>query len=149
MIPKIEHTPEATLKATQIIAAALMAGVVSTIGMVLFLINNEVIGVDVRGNLISLIMAGGSLVSLMLLSVLTIWPVKATTEFPLHTLWQRRMVIRFALLEGAALLNAVGAIVERQWWSFALLLGIFILMILFFPTRTRFEHFIETHTPLS
>lgn len=148
MMPKIEHSPESTLKATQIIASGLMAGVVSTVGMVSFLVTNEVVGIHVQGNTISLVMAALTAMTLLLLAVLWNLPVKSTADRPVYTIWQQRMVLRFAFLEGGALFNAVACIVEREWWSFALLLGVLTLMILLFPTRKRFDRFLETHAPL-
>ncbi len=143
---RVEHSPEATLTATRIIALALMAGVLSTSGVVIFLVNNPVIPIQVKGNTVSQVMAALSAINLLALAFLSSWGVSKQNTDPLHLVWQRRMVIRFALLEGTALLNAVAYIIERQWWSFGLLVGTLILMAVLFPTRSRFEHFIETHS---
>jgi hypothetical protein len=144
-MPRIEHTPEATLKATQIIALALMAGVISTSAIMTFVVNNSVVGVSLAGNKVSLIMAGITVLNMLLLAVVARWKVPRRPGVRLHEVWQRRMVIRFALLEGTALLNAVAGIIERQWWTFVIFGVVFVLMCVLFPTRTRFNWFLETN----
>ncbi|WP_437192369.1 hypothetical protein [Planctomicrobium sp. SH527] len=143
---QIEHTPEATLKATQIIALALIAGIVSTCGIVVFLGQNDLIRIPPTGNLISLVMVGLTALGLIVLTFLSMLPAPEKAEpANLPSIWQGRMVVRFILLEGAALLNAVAYVVELQWWSLAVLVGVFALMLVLFPTKARFDRFLKSH----
>lgn len=143
---QIEHTPEATLKATQIIALALIAGIVSTCGIVVFLGQNDLIRIPPTGNLVSLVMVGLTALSLVALTFIAMLPAPQKAEpTNLPAIWQGRMVIRFIFLEGAALLNAIAYVVDLQWWSLAILAGIFVLMLILFPTKGRFDRFIQSH----
>lgn len=143
---QIEHTPEATLKATQIIALALIAGIVSTCGIVVFLGQNDLIRIPPTGNLVSLVMVGLTALSLVALTFIAMLPAPQKAEpANLPAIWQGRMVIRFIFLEGAALLNAIAYVVDLQWWSLAILAGIFVLMLFLFPTKGRFDRFIQSH----
>jgi len=140
-----ETTPEFTLKSTQIIALGLIAGVVSTIGIVIFLITNEIIGVTVQGQTVSLVMAGITLAVLCAVPAIPRLISKPNDPEKLLLSWQQQVVIQMALIEGAALSNAVACLVERHWWSFALMLGTLGVMLWKFPTRSRFEQFLEAH----
>ena len=63
--------------------------------------------------------------------------------------YQKRMIIRFALLEGAAMLNLVAALISRQPYSLALAGLMAAIMILRFPTRGRVEAFVKSQTELA
>jgi len=56
--------------------------------------------------------------------------------------YQTRMIMKLALLEGAAFFNVICTIIEHNWWSLGiagLLVG---WMLTNFPTRTRVERWI-------
>jgi hypothetical protein len=142
---RIEHSPEATLKGTQLIAVMLMAGIISSMVIVVFIINNGVIERLNSGRAVSLVMAGLTLLSFLLLAALSQLRVRQPARLAIHEIWQRRMVLRFALLEGTALLNGAAAICERNWWAFALMVGVFAVMAWLFPTQSRFDRFLEKH----
>jgi hypothetical protein len=57
--------------------------------------------------------------------------------------YQIRMIIGLALLEGAAFFNLVACLVEHNWWSLAIAGCLVVWMLALFPTRTRVEQWIE------
>lgn len=57
----------------------------------------------------------------------------------LFSIFQIRMIIRLALLEGASLFNLIGYMVERQWWTIAIVALLLTNMILCFPTLNQFD----------
>jgi hypothetical protein len=57
--------------------------------------------------------------------------------------YQTRMIIRFALLEGVAFFNTVALIAEHNWWSLAIVGVLVMAMLAMFPTRTKVEYFVE------
>src|SRR5262249_15847899 len=60
------------------------------------------------------------------------------------TLYQTRMLIRAAPVEGAAFLNLIAFLVEGQAFSLGIALGLLLVLILQFPTRDGVERWIET-----
>jgi hypothetical protein len=59
-------------------------------------------------------------------------------------MYQVKLIIGMAMLEGAAFLNLVACMAEHNWWSMAVTGALVLLMLLQFPTRTRVEQWIET-----
>jgi hypothetical protein len=58
-------------------------------------------------------------------------------------IYQTRMIIGLALLEGAAFFNLVACLVEHNWWSLVIAGCLVVWMLALFPTRTRVEQWIE------
>jgi hypothetical protein len=56
---------------------------------------------------------------------------------------QTRMIIRFALVEGAAFLNLIAFMTEHAKWSLGVAGGLVLVMLAMFPTRTKVAHWIE------
>jgi hypothetical protein len=59
-------------------------------------------------------------------------------------IYQTKLIIGLALLEGVVFLNLIACMQEHNWWSLAIAGGLVLLMLLQFPTRTRLEQWIET-----
>lgn len=64
-------------------------------------------------------------------------------EVRLSELYQTKLIIGMALLEGAAFFNLVSYMAERQWWTLAVVGGLLLLMVSMFPSVTRFEAWAE------
>jgi hypothetical protein len=57
--------------------------------------------------------------------------------------YQTRMIVRFALVEGAAFLNLIAFMTEHAKWSLAIAGGLVLVMLVIFPTRTKVAHWLE------
>ncbi len=146
----------AVLKTMQIIAGAMILGVLIT-GAVAFSLT---IGAEVdaeRPLLLAGIAAG---LSLLALAVCAMVPANVSAalqeehgsparELAFYTAYQSRMIIRFAFVEGAAFLNLVAAIVDKQLYSLAFAGLMVLIMLALFPTRGRIERFAKSQVELS
>jgi hypothetical protein len=65
-----------------------------------------------------------------------------------YGLYQTRMILRYALLEGAAFFCIIATIIEHNWWTLGVAGGLVLIMLTIFPTRTRVEHWMETQRML-
>lgn len=63
-------------------------------------------------------------------------------------LYQTRMVLGLALLEGAAFFNLVAYLLEGHWWSLAVTAGLVALMLSAFPTRGRLTQWVADREQL-
>lgn len=61
----------------------------------------------------------------------------------LFPIYQQRLIISLALLEGPGFLNCVGYLTEGQWFSLAAIAVLVILMSMLFPTLNHFENWAE------
>ena len=60
--------------------------------------------------------------------------------------YQMELIIKLALLEGAAFMNGVAYLVEIRWWSLAAMGALLAVMCLKFPTKGRITTWIERRT---
>tara|TARA_B100000029_G_scaffold350205_1_gene342616 strand:+ start:3531 stop:3941 length:411 start_codon:yes stop_codon:yes gene_type:complete len=63
--------------------------------------------------------------------------------------YQTRLIIKLALLEGAAFINIVALQAEQSWWSLGTAGFVVILMIAGFPTRSKIEFWIQAQKEMS
>jgi hypothetical protein len=139
----------APLRAMQIVAGALMAGVVF-FGVIVIV--NGSLNQPPKAGILSFI--GVGFAALMFVLHLIVPGIMAknvklestgTSEVERWCgMYQTKMIIAFALLEGAAFLNLVACMSEHNWWSLAVAGGLVLIMAVQFPTRTRVEQWIET-----
>jgi len=146
---------ETALRTMQIIAGALIAGVAAAIIVVLLTIDGEPEPSSLLGNV-----AGA--VSILALVVCAIVPASMgaqwqfgsgvseaeSRELAYYAAYQTRMIIRFALLEGAAFFNIVAAAFDRQPYSLLIAAVLAGIMLAMFPTRSRVEKFVKSQTEL-
>ena len=147
-------TADGRIRAMQIIAGALIAGVVVFGIVVVFVVG--ALNQPPAAGIVKYMALGFIVLELVPFALV---PTFVTTESITRSqpenrmlseeerpygLYQTRMIIRFALLEGAAFLNLVATIIEHHWWNLAAAGGLAFLMLLMFPTRTRVEQWIET-----
>ena len=142
-------TPEQAVRVMQIIAIALVMGVV-----LLGLISVFVVGAlddPPGGFIISLIAAvfasGAFVMHLIVPGMMTPPPGRDTPsadELTLYQQFQARTIVGLAMLEGAAFFNIIATIVEHNWWSLAIAGCLVFWMLAMFPTQTRIKHWVET-----
>jgi hypothetical protein len=61
----------------------------------------------------------------------------------LYGVFQTKMIIGLALLEGAGFMNLIAYMTGGQWWSLATVGLLLLLMAMMFPTLTKFESWAE------
>lgn len=153
-MPDISPTPDARIRVMQIIAGALIAGVV-VFGIVVVFALGALNQPPVEGT-IKYMALGFIVLELVPFALVPTFVTgdSITRAQPGNRLlegeglaygpYQARMIIRFALLEGAAFFNLVAVIIEHHWWNLAAAGALAFLMLLMFPTRTRVDQWIET-----
>lgn len=60
--------------------------------------------------------------------------------------YQVELIIKVALLEGAAFYNIIAYRVEQQPWTLAIIAALLVFILMQFPTRSRIRNRIETET---
>jgi F0F1-type ATP synthase membrane subunit c/vacuolar-type H+-ATPase subunit K len=147
------NIPETPLQTMQVITLAMVSGVV-VFGVVAAVLAGGLPGPP-TGKMISLlaaVVAGMLFVAHLVVpgmvgrSVLTA-DVRAD-DAKLMGVFQAQLLIRLALLEGAAFLNLVVFLIEHNWWSLAIAGGLVFWMLSLFPTRTRVAHWMEDQRAL-
>lgn len=64
-------------------------------------------------------------------------------------IYQMKLIIGMAMLEGAAFINLVACMTEHNWWSMAVVGGLVLFMLIQFPNRSRVEQWMETQQLIS
>lgn len=64
----------------------------------------------------------------------------------LAPVYQVELIVKIALLEGAAFYNIIAYYLERQWWSLAVVAMLLGLIAIQFPTVTRIQQRLENQT---
>ena len=141
--------PAKVVRTSQIICVAMIMGVSMFLGIVLISP-----GKQVTPPTLSYIGAGGALLMIGLqFVVLSVFVNSQKKRFlsdqivnldgQLFSLFQTKMIIGLAMLEGAAFFNLVANMVERQWWSLAVVGVLLFLMAISFPTFPRVESWVQ------
>lgn len=147
---------ETAVRGMQIIAVALMMGVLVFLGVVLVTTAGRI---DDSPEMITMIAAGFAL--LMCANYFVIPPIivraqlKKPTPVGLHLkteeekvqwccgIYQTQMIIGFALLEGAAFFNLVAMLLDHCVASIALVTLLLLLMVATFPTRDKVSFWVQ------
>ena len=144
-------TPEQAVRVMQIIAGALVMGVV-TFGLVAVFIVGA-FDEPADGFIISAIAAafasGAFVMHLVVPGMMTAssrGDAAAADESSLYQIYQVRMIVGLAMLEGAAFFNIIATILEHNWWSLAIAGVLVLWMLAMFPTTTRVKHWVETQS---
>jgi hypothetical protein len=148
------HSIDQPLRLMQIIAGALIMGVV-----MFALIATLALGALNEAPSNTMIAYIGAGFAVMVVAAHLVVPeavkaaaLKATSDRDAEFLcgiYQTRMIIALALLEGAAFFNIVALMIAHTWWSLAIAGALLLLMLARFPTRTSIEHWIETQQLMS
>lgn len=146
---------DTAIRTMQIIAGALMLGVVAFGGVVGMLLAGRAAD-DSSAQIISYVAAGASLLALVVVaSVPASLGQSVDPDAPAEAkerarcgAYQTRMIVRFAILEGVAMLNLVAALIEGQRFNLVIAGFMLLCMALLFPTRSRVESFIKGQSQL-
>jgi hypothetical protein len=144
-------TPEQAIRVMQIIAAALVMGVVlfGLIALFVFGALDDPSGGFII-SLIAVVFASGAFVMHLIVPNLMTPPSSADVaggdDLALYKQYQARTIVGLAMLEGAAFFNIIATIVEHNWWSLAVAGVLVFWMLAMFPTRTRVKHWVETQS---
>lgn len=142
------------LRTMQIIAGALMMGVISFAAVAVFMGLQK----EVADPFIAYIAAGFAV--LMFVVHLFVPPMISngmisqlrhandirdeSSTAGLIGAYQTHLIIALAMLEGAAFFNLVAYIIAVQWWSLVIVGMLLLAMAMKFPTRFKVESWIET-----
>jgi hypothetical protein len=66
----------------------------------------------------------------------------------LFGVFNTRVIIRAALLEGGAFFCCIIYMSSQLWWTLATALGLLAVMAIFFPTRGRFDDWVREEREL-
>jgi TRAP-type C4-dicarboxylate transport system permease large subunit len=135
------------LTVMRIIAGALIAGV----GLFLaFVLSRNPFAQPPTGQQMSLMAVGFAAINTILQFGVPFVIRSGQQMGPANTVEQRaaaifftRMLIRLALLEGAAFFNIIALMQEGNSWTLVVIGVLLLIMLSLWPTRTRFEQFIE------
>lgn len=146
------------LRVMQIIAFALMMGVMSFFGVVLVVTQGNVFGMQQPG-LITIIAAGFAFIMIVnhfvipsiianaqlkrLAGVGTSDAEKEQRVASLANVYQVHLIVGLALLEGAAFFNLIALMIGKSAASIAVIVVLLSLMLFKFPTRTKVTWWIQ------
>jgi hypothetical protein len=142
--------PTAVVRISQIVAGALITGVVIFAGIAFFIAN----GAPPPTPLISLIAVAFAGVIAVMRFVVPRLMVGATKNqlrgmpepellLRLAGLYQSKTIVGLALLEGAAFFNLVAYTIEKQLWTYGIVAFLLTLMAMSFPSEGQFESWAE------
>lgn len=125
------------LRTVQIIAGALMLGVIAFGVVAAVMVQGRAAG----DPLLAYVAAGFAVFALVLRSLLPNLMAGAEGDAP--AIYQTQTIVRYALLEGAALFNLVAYLIAAQWWSVAVAGVLLAAMGFGFPTRGKYETWLQ------
>ncbi len=142
--------PESVGRISQIIAGALIAGVVMFACAAFFVAKGE----PAKSPMLALIGAGMAVMAVVvrfIVPTIIVNGAKArlkeasTTEVmaQLAGLYQTKMIIGMAVLEGAAFVSLIAYITEKQFWSYGVVAFLLGVMAISFPSQGQFEGWAE------
>ncbi len=152
MFPPEGSDPRQLVRVMQIICGALMMGLLM-FGVIASVIRFGNPGKPVAAfPIVSYLGAGFALQNIVLSFVIPSLSIKATLKrmvslrpiedlrkLDLYGVYQTRMIIGCALLEGAGFFNLVAVIIDGHIWSFAVVAILIALMAMSFPTYERVD----------
>ncbi len=152
MLPPEGTDPRQLVRTMQIICGALMMGVLS-FAFVVVMIRFGKAGRPPADFPMMAYMAAGMaaimiitklvitplIVSAGLKQIASLRPLEALTKLDLYGVYQTRMIVGCALLEGAAFFNLISVITEGQVWTFGVVALLLALMAASFPTYERVD----------
>jgi hypothetical protein len=154
------------LRVMQIIASVLMGGVLSFLGISLFVVQQQGRGLgQAPGPMISILALAFFMTAALLWSFVpaqlargqvgsiaagTWTPAQGTTTAAytgdtskLVAVFQTKMIIAYALLEGAAFFGCIAYLLEAEALALVAVVGPVALMLLTFPTRPRLDLWLQ------
>ena len=142
--------PESVGRISQIIVGALIAGVVMFACVAFFVAKGE----PAKSPMLALIGAGMAVMAVVVRFIVPTIIVNggkarlkesSATEVmtQLAGLYQTKMIIGMAVLEGAAFVSLISYISERQFWSYGVVAFLVGVMAISFPSQGQFESWAE------
>ncbi|MEK6260218.1 MAG: hypothetical protein AABP62_16490 [Planctomycetota bacterium] len=142
--------PESVGRISQIIAGALIMGVVIFACLAFFIAKGE----PANSPMIALMGAGMAVMMIVVRFVMPIVIVNgakarlkeaadADRMTQLAGLYQIKMIVGMAVLEGAAFFNLIAYISEKQFWSYGVVAFLLGVMAISFPSQGQFESWAE------
>lgn len=149
-----QHIIDQRLRLMQIIAGALIMGVVMFALITTLALGalNEAPTNTIIAYIGAVFAAVSVAVHLFVPEAMAAAALKASSNRDVETLcgiYQTRMIVALAMLEGAAFFNVVALIIAHTWWSLVIAGALLLLMLARIPTRTGVEHWIETQQLMS
>lgn len=138
---------ELVLQQTQVVAIALIATIVVMAAFGTFLIVQGMVP-NLNQTGISQLFAVVAAIDIVLVFVIASWLSRraygASREMIVH-LWRLRIIVIYALSEGACFMATVGMILGHQIWLLGFSALTLFVMLFHFPTRNSFNQFLESH----
>ena len=147
-MPEQDHNSrEEALRAAQIIAIALILGVLVFVGISLVLVHVSNLGGQGLNGVLIVLAGMFAAISLAASAIIPKFGSKPRdhSENAVAQAFVGQHLLQKAPLEGAAFFNVIAYIVENSFWSLVVVAFLVAAMITTFPTRTKLDHFIETH----
>ena len=143
----------ALVRTMQIICGALLMGVICFAVIALFMrLGRGLAGPSAAKVVVAYLAAGMATVSVAarlfippqivrsgIQELLKTRRVDDVTRFDLYPIYQTQMIVACALLEGAAIFNLIGFLVEGQIWTLAIVTALLAVMASAFPTLERVD----------
>ena len=144
-------TPASVGRTSQIIAGALIAGVVMFGCVVFFRANGEPAESSPMLGLMGAGMAVMAVVMRFIVPTIIVNGAKArlkeTADADLMTqlagLYQTKLIVGMAVIEGAAFFNLIAYLMEMQFWSYGVVAFLLGVMVISFPSQGQFENWAE------
>ena len=138
--------PESVGRISQIIAGALIAGVVMFACVAFFVAKGE----PTKSPMLALIGAGMAAMAVVVRFIVPTIIVNAgkarlkeataaDVMIQLAGLYQTKMIVGMAVLEGAAFVSLIAYISEKQFWSYGVVAFLVGVMAISFPSQGQFE----------
>ena len=143
-------TPESVGRTSQIIAMSFIIGLV-TLMVVTGSIRKDPPKDDSLLALLAAVVAGTNLIARLIVPTIIVNRAKAGLKDAsdadlmkqLAALYQTKMIVGMAVLEGAAFFNLVAYFLERHIWSYGVVAFLVGVMAISFPSQGQFESWAE------
>jgi hypothetical protein len=166
MFPQPENTASlpAQVRVMQIIVGALLMSVLLFAGIATFVTffspvvepNKEAVPVVVAGppmiayfaavmaliSILARLVVPGIIVRGSVKTLLKSKPIEAVTKLDFVPIYQNSLIVAYALIEGAVLINCVAVIVDHQPWSLGIAALLIVIMGAGLPTVDRVENWV-------
>lgn len=156
MFPPEGADPRQLVRTMQIVCGALMMGVVSFLGVVIFIRIGKGVQPAPVVPIVACLAAGmAALMTVVRLvvpllvtrsaikQITVIRPLNDIRKLDLYGVYQTQMIVGCALLEGAAFFNLISFLIEGQVWSLGIVAALLAMMAASFPTLERVDGWAE------
>lgn len=152
MLPPEGTDPRQMVWTMQVICGGLMMGVMTFLGIAVFLHIEKGAQPAPATPIVAYMAAGMAALTIIVRLVISspvvksgikqitaIRPVNDIQKLDLYGVYQTKMIVSCALLEGAAFFNLVAFIIDGQLWTLGIVAVLLALMVVGFPTFERVD----------